>query len=273
MENELGQIGLAGAEFGTTPCFLSRTGMGCGSGRRLRYVVSPELIYLHNTYRPPKNTDGFNGVAALSGQDHTSRTSLWPFQELFDKNELANFNHHTNRLCIFLEGFLGEGGMSSLKDLLSTAILHASTFSNTGHSDADAFKNNEETAQKNKKTPTEAQRQRRREANRESSARYRQRFYLRHREELRINECNRTADRQAHLKTLELGDETLEAARARHSRTLPPLPDRKSLALKQRQARKKAFIEKHGAQEFARRARAAFRESVMDGTFTWKSSC
>ncbi|KAJ7896111.1 hypothetical protein B0H14DRAFT_3426052 [Mycena olivaceomarginata] len=81
------------------------------------------------------------------------------------------------------------------------------------------------------------------------------------------------ADQRAYLKTLEPGDETLEAVCAhtrehcRHYR----VNNQKTLALKQRKARKKAFIEKHGAQEHARRARAAFHESVMDGTFVWKS--
>ncbi|KAJ7719859.1 hypothetical protein B0H14DRAFT_3521128 [Mycena olivaceomarginata] len=118
----------------------------------------------------------------------------------------------------------------------------------TPNSEADTSKNKDESSKTPKKTPTKAQRKRQHEANRESSARYRER----HREELRVIERKRAADRRAHLKTLEPGDKTLEAACAcarehcRHYR----IDNQKSLALKQRQARKKAFIEKHEAQEF-----------------------
>ncbi|KAJ7795047.1 hypothetical protein B0H14DRAFT_3496439 [Mycena olivaceomarginata] len=114
-------------------------------------------------------------------------------------------------------------------------------------SEADASKNNEESSKTSKKTPTEAQRKRRREANRESSARYRER----HREELRVTECKRAADQRAYLKTLEPGDETARGGACARPRALPPLPYRKTLALKQRKARKKVFIEKHGALEHA----------------------
>jgi hypothetical protein len=36
-------------------------------------------------------------------------------QDPFGRNKRANLNYYGNRLCFFLEGFLGEGGMSILK--------------------------------------------------------------------------------------------------------------------------------------------------------------
>ncbi|KAJ7880719.1 hypothetical protein B0H14DRAFT_2566120 [Mycena olivaceomarginata] len=218
---------------------------------------------------------------------YASRTCLWcpltcprpnlelplhgAFQDPFGRNKRANLNYYDNRLCCFLEGFLGEGGMSSLKTCSQPQhfMPQISQTQATPGSEADISKNNKESTETSKKTPTKAQRKRRCEANRKLLARYRERYW----EELHITERKWAADQRAYLKTLEPGDETLEAVCAhtrehcRHYR----VNNQKTLALKQRKARKKAFIEKHGAQEHARRARAAFRESVMDGTFVWKS--
>ncbi|KAJ6627802.1 hypothetical protein B0H10DRAFT_1940795 [Mycena sp. CBHHK59/15] len=91
---------------------------------------------------------------------------------------------------------------------------------------------------------SEAQQALRRELWREASAKYRER----HREQVLQVGRQRAARARQHLKTLKGGAYMRERARerAREASARYRMKNREALALKQRQARKRAFIDKHG---------------------------
>ncbi|KAJ7691671.1 hypothetical protein B0H14DRAFT_2651946 [Mycena olivaceomarginata] len=90
-----------------------------------------------------------------------------------------------------------------------------------------------------------------RRANGAASARYREN----HREEYLQKERERAARRRAHLKTLREGDAELERARtqARADAARYRARHRERLAMRAREARKAAFILKHGFRAYLER--------------------